>query len=194
MRGRQLKLTAHERARHAGCWVTTPARTWCDLATVLSDERLLAAGDRLIWWRDPLCSVDEIARVARRLAGGRGAARRARVLPMLSDRADSPPESVIRLRIVRAGLPSPAVNQRVLVGGQFIGMPDLSFPDFRMAIDYEGLHHLTDAKQWHKDLARVPRFENAGWHMTRASAPDLADSTTLIQNLRGRLLERGWNP
>jgi hypothetical protein len=160
----------------------------------LSDEDLLAAGDRLIWRRDPLCTLADLYRINSRMSGGRGAKRRQRVLPLVSDRADSRRESKLRWRILAAGLPTPAVNPEIYHRGAFVGMPDLAFLEFRMAIDYEGQHHLTDPKQWHKDLARVPRFENAGWHMTRAASPDLRDSTVLLGNLRARLFERGWMP
>jgi hypothetical protein len=177
-----------------GIYVTSPERTWCDLAGYLSDEDLFAAGDRLIWRRDPLCTRADLARISSRMAGGRGAKRRRRVLPLLSDRADSRRESKLRWRLISAGLPTPAVNPEIYHRGTFVGMPDLAFLEFRMAIDYEGLHHLTDPRQWHKDLARVPRFENAGWHMTRAASPDLQNSTALLRNLRARLLERGWRP
>jgi hypothetical protein len=160
----------------------------------LNDEDLLAAGDRLIWRRDPLCTFDELVRTSDRMSGGRGAARRARVLPLVSDRADSRRESKLRWRIIAAGLPTPTVNPEIHHRGVFVGMPDLAFLEYRMAIDYEGSHHLTDVKQWHKDLARVPRFENAGWHMTRAASPDIDDSTHMLRNLRARLIERGWSP
>ncbi len=194
VRGHQLALAEDERVRVGDIYVTSPERTWCDLAAWLSDEDLLAAGDRLIWRRDPLCTHADLARISSRMAGGRGASRRRRVLPLISDRADSRRESKLRWRLISAGLPTPAVNPEIYHRGAFIGMPDLAFLEFRMAIEYEGLHHLTDPKQWHKDLARVPRFENAGWHMTRAAAPDLQSSTALLRNLRARLIERGWRP
>lgn len=194
VRGHQLALAEDERVRIGDVHVTSPERTWCDLAAWLSDEDLLAAGDRLIWRRDPLCTRADLARISSRMSGGRGAQRRRRVLPLVSDRADSRRESKLRWRLISAGLPALAVNPEIHHRGAFIGMPDLAFLDFRMAIDYEGRHHLTDPKQWHKDLARVPRFENAGWHMTRAASPDLQDSTVLLRNLRARLIERGWQP
>jgi len=128
------------------------------------------------------------------MSGGRGAKRRARVLPLVSDRSDSRPESQLRWRLISSGLPVPVVNPEIFHRGAFVGMPDLAFLEYRMAIDYEGIHHLTSTKQWHKDLARVPRFENAGWHMTRVASPDLQNSTALLRNLRARLIERGWRP
>jgi hypothetical protein len=192
--GHQLALADDERVQIGDILVTSPERTWCDLAASLSDEDLLAAGDRLIWRREALCTRADLARISSRMAGGRGAKRRRRVLPLISDRADSRRESKLRWRLIAAGFPTLAVNPEIYHRGTFVGMPDLAFLEFRMAIDYEGLHHLTDPKQWHKDLARVPRFENAGWHMTRAASPDLQNSTALLRNLRARLIERGWRP
>ena len=40
--------------------LTTPARTWCDLAGVLDLEDLVAAGDYLVHHSHPLCSLAEL--------------------------------------------------------------------------------------------------------------------------------------
>jgi hypothetical protein len=77
--------------------------------------------------------------------------------------------------------------------GHLLAQPDLQFRDFRMAYDYEGDHHRTDPRQWRKDLARVPRLQDAGWHHTRISAADLADSAELLARTRRLLQQRGWH-
>jgi hypothetical protein len=122
-----------------------------------------------------------------------GLARLTEALPFLSDRSDSPPESAIRYRIAGAGLPTPVVNENLYdAEGRFLAKPDLAFPEYFMAVDYEGDHHRTDPVQWRKDLGRVPRLEDAGWHSTRVSAEDLRDSSELIARLIRLLRARGW--
>jgi hypothetical protein len=177
--------------------LTTRARTWCDLAGMLDDEDLVAAGDFLLWRRHPVQTRSTVAQLddARsRVVDRRAAARIARCLPLLSDRADSPPESIIRLRIVRAGLPTPDINAEIrATSGRFLAMPDLSWSKYRFSLDYEGDLHRSDRIQWEKDIARVPRLENNGWGHRRAGRADLADSTELIRDLRLRLAARGWS-
>jgi hypothetical protein len=177
--------------------LTTRARTWCDLAGILNDEDLVAAGDFVLWRRhsaEKRCTVAQLDDACSRVVDRRAASRIARCLPLLSDRADSPPESIIRLRIVRAGLPTPNVNAEIRTArGRFLAMPDLSWSKYRFSLDYEGDVHRTDQIQWEKDIARVPRLENNGWGHRRAGRADLADSTELISDIRVRLAARGWS-
>ncbi|MGR0218563.1 hypothetical protein [Agromyces sp. ZXT2-6] len=48
---------------------------WCQLASTLSHDDLVAAGDRLLGWPRPLATVDELDR-RRAASGGRRAAHR----------------------------------------------------------------------------------------------------------------------
>ncbi|MCU1513953.1 MAG: hypothetical protein JWO10_1043, partial [Microbacteriaceae bacterium] len=170
---------------------------WCDLATVLTQADLLAAGDFILWRRRRELQVErpELAEAVTRHRARRGRPLLLETFPMLSDRADSPAESIMRLHFLRAGLPPAEVNGEVRdPEGRFIGMPDLSFPEFHVAFDYEGDVHRTDARQWAKDLKRAPRFEDAGWSYLRGGAPDLIRPSELIAMLRRRLLTGGWVP
>jgi very-short-patch-repair endonuclease len=99
------------------------------------------------------------------------------------------------VRCIHAGLPAPAVNVDAYdARGRFLGKPDLSFPKYRVAVDYEGEVHRIDAVQWAKDLKRAPRFEDAGWSYLRAGAADYRDSHELIARIRSRLRQHGWRP
>lgn len=177
-----------------GVRVTTPERTWCDLAGWVGFEDLVAAGDRVLWHRDPLATPEALADLAHRHPGRRGRLDRRHAVPLLSTRADSPPESKIRTRIILAGLPRPEVNPVLRgPGGEWIGQPDLAFLDLREVLEYEGDGHRTDREQWLIDLERVPRFEEHDWHVTRAGANDLRDGSRRILLLLARLLEKkGW--
>jgi hypothetical protein len=188
VRDHRLRIAERDIVVRDGLAVTSPARTWCDLATVLSEENLVAAGDFLLWRRAPQVTLNELMDAARRHTGRRGRPARRIALPLLSDRADSAPESILRVRIVRAGLPMPLVNEPLYDRhGRFLAMPDLVFPDQRELVEYEGSHHLTDHDQWAKDLRRVPRLEDEGWHTTRAGRSDLADSSEFLTRLTRRL-------
>jgi hypothetical protein len=194
--GHRLQLGQGDVTVHRGIRVTSLARTWLDLSTLLREEDLVAAGDNILWFRrsdSERVSVAELSTAARRYTGRRGRPVIRSSLPLLSDRADSPPESLIRVRMIRAGLPTPEVNLELYTErGQFLAMPDLSYPRFALTFDYEGDHHRTDPAQWEKDIARVPRLEKANWHHTRISKADLRDSRDFLERTRGLLLARGW--
>jgi hypothetical protein len=196
--GHHVALHPTDVVPRLGVRTTSQARTLCDLASILAEEELLAAADYLLWWRrddEDRVARDEIMRVMARHPTSRGMARLRSVIPVATDRADSPPESQIRFRILKAALPAPNVNLELFDSrGRFLAMPDLSYPDFRVAIDYEGDHHRTDPKQWEKDINRVPRLQDADWHHTRVSRSDLRNSDDFLARLGRNLRERGWNP
>ena len=194
--GHRLQLNPEDVVTHLDIRLTSLARTWCDLASLLREEELVAAGDNVIWYRRPVHSrlTHQILRTAAsQHSGRRGRPAIRSSLPLLSDRADSLPESVMRVRMIRAGLPIPDVNLEVYdARGHFVAMPDLSYPTYFLSFDYEGDHHRTDSLQWEKDIARVPRLEKANWHHTRISKADLRNSRDFLERTRQLLFDRGW--
>ncbi|UNK71253.1 DUF559 domain-containing protein [Microbacterium sp. H1-D42] len=73
----------------------------------------------------------------------------------------SPRESMLRCRIVLAGLPEPLLNQDVFdQHGRFLGCVDLAYPSLKIAIEYQGrLHHASYAA----DVERIAALRAAGW-------------------------------
>src|SRR4051794_40835944 len=107
--------------------VTTPARTWRDLAAVLEPAHLLAVTDQLI---DFWCTGAELESGPVRRPTGRGAARARRGLPVADPKVDSPMESVLRWLLHEAGLPRPVLQHRALdEAGRQLGFGDLAWPD-----------------------------------------------------------------
>jgi hypothetical protein len=196
--GHHVSLHPLDVVANLGIRSTSQARTLCDLAGLMAEEDLLAAADYLLWWRRPedeRMSRAELIQAIERHPTSRGMARLRSVAPLASDRADSAPESRIRYRIFKAGLPPPSVNIELFDSrGVFLAMPDLSYPQFTIAIDYEGDHHRTDKDQWEKDINRVPRLQDAGWHHTRVSRSDLRDAGDFLARLARNLRARGWRP
>lgn len=94
-------------------------------------------------------------------------------IPLLEPRSDSPPETRLRLLLVRAGLPRPAANRDVVVDGAWLAPPDLSYPQLRIAIEYDGDHHRTSRAQWQRDIGRRRVLEDAGWLLIVVTSDDL---------------------
>jgi hypothetical protein len=163
-----------------GVPLTSPARTWCDLSAHLALPELVAAGDALlrrpdaprrpaaINLPDPLCSVAALTAALLPRAGTRGMATAHAALPLLRAGVDSAPESLLRLLIVAAGLPEPEVNEWITDdAGRRVSRPDLQYRVQRIALEYEGEHHLTDPRQWARDIDRDDRLRALGWTVLR---------------------------
>ena len=175
--------------------ITSPARTWCDLAASgLQRHEVAAAGDRILWQRDPLGTISDLRATLARYEGRRGTKLMRDVLPILSDGSDSRRETWLRVLILDAGLPTPTVQAEVANSrGHVIGHCDLGWPELRIGAEYEGDHHRTDRKQWNYDIRRYRDMEAAGWIIIRISAADLVDARAradLVQRLRTTIAAR----
>ena len=159
-----------------GLRVTDPATTWATLGAILRSERdLVAAGDAVVrTWRvpRPLATLDDLAITIER--GRRVGIRSLRAaLPRLRTRAASRPESHLRLALLDAGLPEPHLNHPVVVDDRVVATPDLVYSEARVAIEYEGEHHLLDAEQWAYDIERYDALRAAGWTVVRVTKRDV---------------------
>ena len=199
--GRALRLngvTGHSLAVHDtdlidwfGLSITSPARTWCDLADTLNLRQLVAVGDFLIHWESPLATFDELARAVD--GHRRGKLLLHKALLLLSDRAESSPESELRVVVVTNGLPRPLVNENVFsASGRFLARADLYFKDYGELLEYEGDQHRTDQLQWRRDLTRTADLESEGLHVTRVNAEDLRHEAALVARIARNLHRRGW--
>ena len=153
-----------------GMPVTTPARTWRDLAGVLEPAALLAVTDQLL---DVLCEPADLRRALGRMPSGRGAARARRVLPVADPKVDSPMESVLRWLLHDAGLPRPELQHRIVDGqGRRIGFGDLAWPDRRVLVEFDGDVH-RERRVFVADLRRQNGLVLAGWTVLRFSSADV---------------------
>jgi hypothetical protein len=153
-----------------GVTVTSPSRTWLDLAAVVSPPALLAVTDQMLARRFP---EDEFPAILRRAAGRRGVATARRVLPWADPLAGSPMESVLRWLLVEAGLPRPVLQHVVRdAGGRFLGRVDLAWPEQRVAVEFDGDVH-RDRRVFVDDLRRQNGLVLAGWTVLRFTSADL---------------------
>lgn len=171
--------------------VTSPARTWADLATLLTVDELVIAGDRLLGRPEPLATPTEISDAVADATGLRGTRRLAQALALVRAGSRSPRETRARLALVRAGLPEPELNAPIPVRGRILH-GDLAYRPWRVLLEYEGDQHRTDPWQWAHDLERYNDLAEAGWLVIRASKK-LSD-IGLATRTRRALISRGWEP
>ncbi|GIJ28156.1 hypothetical protein Vqi01_33180 [Micromonospora qiuiae] len=106
--------------------------------------------------------------------------------------AQSPAESQLRIRLILAGLPRPVVQHPVRVASGPILHPDLAWPDFRVAVEYDGQWH-SDREQLHRDRQRLNLLVGAGWLVLHVTGRRLyGDFLGIVREVRSALLDRGW--
>jgi very-short-patch-repair endonuclease len=168
---RRALLPAGDVGWASGLPVTVPARTAFDLGRRRGDTEALVALDALV--HAGLVEVDELRRYLAGRRGWRGVRIIADRLPLVEAGAESPMETRLRLVLIRGGLPRPAVQVPVLdQSGQFVARPDMSYPEARLGIEYDGRYHAETAA-FVADRQRLNRLLGAGWRLLHYTADDV---------------------
>ena len=185
LRVRQAPLPPGDLRRAAGLRCTTAVRTALDIAR---HEALLDAVPALdVFLRRGLVLPEELASAADALPVARGTRRARRAIALADGRAESPPETRVRVLLTVAGLqPVPQFTVRDREG-VFLARVDLAFPKHRVAIEYDGAWH-ADTLQFRRDRRRLNRLVEAGWVVLHLTAADLRDPAAVVDRVR-RLLE-----
>lgn len=186
--GHSVHVAEHDHRELDGLRVSTPARVWCELAHELAVVDLVVAGDWLVHWRQPLCSTAELALAVEQYPGRRGRRALRAALPLLSDRAESPQESRLRVILVTAGIRGFEVNHPITVRRRSF-RADIAFPRKRLIIEYQGDYH-RDREQWRRDVSRQSILATDDWFTMEVTAHDLRDSAELCARVRFLLAKR----
>lgn len=188
------ELVVHQRLRievattPEGLRVTSPAQTFCDLAMSLPREALAVVGDAAL--RAVLTDIAALTETLDAAHHRRGVRLARDVLPLLNGCAQSPPETVLRIRLGDAGLPVEPQCPVVDGGGRLLGHADLGLRHQRVAVEYEGRHH-ADGPQFDHDIDRYSAFAAAGWLVIRGGPRDLADGCErLVGRVRAAIAAR----
>ena len=129
-----------------------------------------------------MATAPELGEAIRRFPGRRGKPALREAHTLLNDRAESPRESILRVILVRFGLPLPEVNYPITASGRRY-RADLAFPDRKVIVEYQGGYH-HDPEQWRRDMTRISRLEAAGWFVVQVNANDLDDPKELAERVR----------
>jgi very-short-patch-repair endonuclease len=172
-----------------GLKVTTPERTWCDLATVLSVPDLVAAGDYVIHWELPLASREALNLAMLRHPGQRGHRRLVRAFSQLDDRSESRQESLLRVIVLNARIRGVETNLWLTTSGGFHYRGDLVVREKKVIIEYQSRFH-DGTKEFAADMTRISRLEADGWYILQVNNHDLDDPAELVQRIR-KVLDGG---
>lgn len=143
-----------------GLRVTTPLRTACDVGRLLPREQAFAVMDGLV----AATGLDPrgIIHAASRYRGYRGVVQLRDLAPCVDGLADSPPESILKLRWQDCHdlpRPVPQYEVRTPLGPRFI---DLAVPDIKYGAEYFG-EEFHDATHEAGDEQRLELLRADGW-------------------------------
>ena len=174
---------------HHGEWhglpTATPHRMAFDLAARLPREDAVAALDVVA--RAGLIGLERFgAWLAGRHDDDVVAVRAA--VRLCDARAESPPESVCRVRLALAGFH--AVPQHVVRDARgFVARVDLALVELRIAVEYDGAWH-GDGRQVARDRERLNRLREAGWIVVHVTAATLREDGALVALVAGAVAQR----
>lgn len=163
-----------------GIRISTPARTWLDLARMVPLEDLVAVGDQLVRQprsgleirTEPWATLPQLKSMLLRHPKLQGIVKARLAADLIRSGADSAPETFLRLALTAAGLPEPELQVRLEPGDDYSPAADLGYRKDRIALQYDGGHHLTREQQ-SRDIRRDEAFIAAGWRYFKFNADDL---------------------
>jgi very-short-patch-repair endonuclease len=200
--GHRGQFFADEIVELNGAFVTSRTRTWLDIARRMSVDELTVVADHLLRRPRPEfegrpaahATRDELADMLDRHKGTPGIRKARLALEQARVGADSAPETRLRLALARRGLPDADVNLPVALSGGIVRQPDLSYPEFRVAVEYDGEGH-SDPAQVLRDISRDEDFAASDWILLRIGKTHMDhDARAAVRKVRLALKARGWSP
>ncbi len=174
-----------------GVRVTTPVRTAFDVGRIPPEWRGLGNLDAL--HRASGFSLPALFRYIDEHRGWRFIRQLRAIAPLVDGSAESPPESWVRLLIVRGDLPMPETQIVVAdeTGYEFARV-DLGYRARKIAIEYDGKDFHSSDKQREHDAHRDAKLRELGWEPVRIDSKRLFEEPwTILTEIEKLLHARG---
>jgi len=186
---RTANLPPQWRATGDGLRLAHPVDHWLQLHG--TDDELIEVADGLLRRRHPVIDLADFTRRLGELSGTPGVKTARRLVRWVVPGTDSPPETRLRLLLVRAGLPQPVVNLPVFcraVGAQYY--LDLAYPAVKVAVEYDGVVHVGNRTQMEADAQRRRDLQDAGWLIITVTARQMAAPVEVVRSVETALVLR----
>jgi len=170
-----------------GLRATTPARTAFDIGRKRSADQAVPILDALLAASG--VSPASVEAVADRWPGVRGVRVLRSTLRFVNPAAESPQESRLRMILIRGGLPHPECQIRF---PELRIRVDMGWREWRVAVEYDGVQHWSDARQRAWDIERIELLESAGWTVVRVSAQMMSRPGVIVGRVRDKLRAAGY--
>jgi very-short-patch-repair endonuclease len=176
MKVRRSELKKSEVVVVRGVQITSIDRTLSDVSAQLSLEDAVVLTDRALYLRRT--DLKTLKATAEAASGRIGITAFRRVLTHAEPKAASHMETRMRMTIVLGGLPRPEAQVPIYDShGNFIGRPDLYYPEQRLGIEYDGAVH---KNQLAEDNRRQNLLLEAGVRLLRFTAADVLSKPDLV--------------
>lgn len=163
-----------------GLRVTTPLRTAWDLGRVRWPDEAITGMDQML--RLGAFTKDELVDGVERFKGMRWVTTLRAVAPLTDGRAESPPESVLRLRCHEARLV--VVPQlEVWDGDRFVARLDLGNEEDRFGVEYDGKEWHSSPEQQDRDRARRDDVRDLDFLVEAVGAEELFGQHRQIERI-----------
>lgn len=181
-------------ALHLGLPLTSVPRTVADLARWYGADAGIIAADHAL--RLGLCDLDDLHSVLPDLRKHKGVARARWVAGFANGLAESPGESLSRVRIATAGVPTPQQQVAIYDDDGFIGRADFYWREFNAIGEFDGaIKYTSDSLQpgtpaskiLHEEKRREDRFRRRGIQVIRWGWSDLWDQARFAARLWSQL-------
>lgn len=167
-----------------GLRCTAPARTVVDLARLGGPVAGVAAGDAAV--RRGLTTTDELVHEVERAARGRGVRAARAVAALVDPLAESPGESLSRVRMAELGVPAPVLQHEVHDRHGLVGRVDFWWPEHGVVGEFDGRVKYAGASHdvlWREKL-REDRLRAAGLGVARWTWADAWAGPPMLARLR----------
>src|SRR5690625_5659246 len=90
-------------------------------------------------------------------------------------------ETKVRLMILARGYPEPVPNLEFIDPATgIVYYVDLAYPQWKIAIEYDGQGHWDDKQQWEKDLHKNEVLHDQAWKVLRIAIADYMEPETFL--------------
>lgn len=191
-------LVVHVRAtapaiRFQGLTISQPVVALQEIAASMSHTDLVTCVDAVVADRYGAAvpvPLHEIRRSAASLTGRGAASLRSAVIDA-RERVWSPMETKMRLLILARGYPELVPNMELIDPTTgIVYYIDLAYPQWKIAIEYDGKDHRVDKQQWEKDLHKNEVLHDQSWKVLRISIADYREPESFFQRLDAAIAER----
>ena len=160
----ERNLTPEDVVELHGLRVTTPLRTAWDLGRQRNRDTALSGMDAML--RLGLFGQPELVHGVARFRGMRWVTVLRELAPLADGRAESPGESVLRLRWIDLSLPTPRPQVPVVLPGGRVVRLDVGNETARFAAEFRGWEWHSSPAQVEHDDERQQLVEREGWVIT----------------------------
>ena len=168
-----------------GLHVTNANRTWLDLGACIEMPQLVAVTDVML--RRGLLQISDLVVPV----GTRGARRLRQAAELADPGSRSVRETLLRVKLHLNGLPAPEINSDIIEDGVWLGTGDLVWREYRLVIEYDGIHH-DKPRQRHQDAQTRNAYAEHGWICIVLTSGQFEHLDDTIGQIVRVLRQRGW--